>query len=127
MTGSASFTLWQRVGITAVIAYALALQAVLFSYGGALHAETAAGPAGIVCSQGAGHSAPDAPATSHDALCCILSCGVSAAPAGPLPALAGIARPATVPVIIAFLPDGPPLARVSGVLPVGSRAPPHLG
>lgn len=127
MTGRASFTLWQRAGITAVIAYALALQALLFSYGGVFHPESVAGPAGIICSEGSGHSAPDAPAAAHDALCCILSCGVSAAPAGPLPALAGIARPATAPVIIAFLPDEPPLARIAGVLPVGSRAPPRLG
>lgn len=118
---------WQRAGIVAALAYALALQALLFAFGGALHAQDALipGPTAILCGQGKG-AVPDAPAQAHDALCCVLSCGVSAT-TGPLPAVAGLERPAALPQTVAFLPAEPLLVRFSGFLPVGSRAPPRLG
>jgi len=120
---------WQRAGIVAALAYALALQALLFAFGGALHAHDALilGPTAILCGEGKGAApTPDRPAQAHDALCCVLSCGVSAT-AGALPEVAGLARPAALPRLVAFLPAEPLLVRSSGFLPVGSRAPPRLG
>ncbi|MGO4572094.1 hypothetical protein [Microvirga sp. 2TAF3] len=127
MTSRAFLTRWQRAAITVAISYALILQAVLFSLGGALHAQAAGLPQEIICTQGAGADSSRAPAKPHAALCCILSCGVSAPPAGPVPVLAHIAQPVSVQVANGFLAAKPFLRLASAVLPVGSRAPPRLG
>jgi hypothetical protein len=116
---------WKRAAATAVVAYALVLQALLLSFGGALHAAEASGPQAVICAEGV--AGPDhAPAKAHDGLCCTLSCH-GAGPAGPLPGFTLLERLA--PVAGGMEPSsGPPvLAASSDVLPLGSRAPPRLG
>lgn len=117
---------WKRAAVTAVVAYALALQGLLLSLGGALHAAEASGPQAIICVDGAATGQDRAPAKAHDALCCILSCHGSTA-AGPLPAFAVLKRPA--PAVLEIKAAGEPavLRVASKVLPLGSRAPPRLG
>ncbi|QFU14991.1 hypothetical protein [Microvirga thermotolerans] len=126
MTRRAFIGRWQRAGIVAALAYALALQALLLSFGGALHAEAGLAE-GIVCTRAAGDSAPHAPAQAHDALCCILSCQAAAGSAAPEPVPAGFAHPPARPTVLAFLPEAPSSVGTSGLPPVGSRAPPRLG
>ena len=118
---------WQRAGIAAAVAYALVLQALLFAFGGTLHAEAGALPPGIICAHRQDDGAPAAPAPAHDALCCALSCNVPAPPLGPVPVCAGIAPPVRVPVVAGPVQDAPLLRLWSRVLPVGSRAPPRRG
>ncbi len=121
----ASLTGWKRAALTAAIAYALVMQAMLLSLGGALHA-AAAEPQAFICAQD-GQTQPDhAPAASHDGLCCILSCHGSGA-AGPLPVAAAPVRLAPVGLVTS-LPVSSSVSHLStSVLPVGSRAPPRLG
>ncbi|MCB8819181.1 DUF2946 family protein [Microvirga rosea] len=124
MTGRAFLTRWQRAALTAVIAYALALQALSFSFGGAVHAQASLSE-GVICAQSSEHSKPHGPAQAHDALCCILGCNLSAAFGGPPLVQAGLARLALTPATISFSPDRADPVRLVGFLPVGSRAPPR--
>jgi hypothetical protein len=127
MTGRTFMIGWKRTAMAASVAYVMALQALLFSLGGALHAGAANLPQAILCASDSG-SAPDhSPAQAHDALCCILSCHGSGSPGGPLPDAASLDR--LPPVTMATgLPHRTPFLRLaSNVLPVGSRAPPRLG
>lgn len=128
MTSRAFLKRWQRAGITAAIAYALVVQALLSSLGGVLHAQAAGLPQNVICAQDGDRTAPGdphAPASAHNALCCILSCGVS--PPMPAPAFVSIATPAIVAALVIFRPETPVSRLSSDVLPVGSRAPPRLG
>ena len=95
VTGRAVATGWKRTATVAALAYALAVQAMLLSFGGALH-PGALGPAqGIVCANGEPAHEPanqpaHTPADARAGLCCLLGCnGASAAPAGPGPAATG--------------------------------------
>ena len=126
MTRMASITPFRRAVLTALMAYALVLQTVLVSLGGAAHAAQVAGPEGIICLQ-EGRTQPDrAPAKGHDGLCCTLSCHGGGA-AGPAPAFVPTERLAPV-TLLENLPADPSAAHLySNVLPVGSRAPPRLG
>ncbi|MBZ6075533.1 DUF2946 family protein [Microvirga puerhi] len=124
MTNRASLARWQRAVMTAAIAYALALQALLYSFGGALHAEASLFE-GVVCAQTSESSGAHGPAQAHDALCCILSCHVAAASGVPMPDAASLLRPASLSAVVAFLPDESRFVRSFGFLPVGSRAPPR--
>lgn len=126
MTRRVSITPFQRAVLTALMAYALVLQAVLVSLSGAAHAAQAAGPQGIHCLPD-GRTQPDpAPSKSHDGLCCTLSCH-GPGPAGPAPAsvlverLALLRREAPAPAV------SPDPRIPSRILPVGPRAPPRLG
>jgi hypothetical protein len=128
MTHRGFTTGWKRAAIAAAVAYALVLQGLLLSLGGALHAAEASGPqAMIICADGAA-SGQDrgAPAKAHDALCCILSCHSSTA-AGPLPAFTALKRPAPTALVIKAAGEPAALPVASKVLPLGSRAPPRLG
>ena len=117
---------WKRAAVTAAVAYALVLQALLLSLGGALHAAEASGPQTIICIEGSAKSQDRAPAKAHDVLCCTLSCHGSAA-VGPLPAFSVFKRRA--PAVLEIEAAGEPavLRVASHVLPLGSRAPPRLG
>lgn len=126
MTRMASITPFRRAVLTALMAYALVLQTVLASFGGAAHAAQAAGPSGILCLQD-GQTRPDsAPAKGHDGLCCTLSCH-GGGTAGPAPASVPAVRLAPVPLDEQGRADPPAVHLFSTVLPVGSRAPPRLG
>jgi hypothetical protein len=118
---------WKRVAVTAAVAYALVLQGLLLSLGGALHAAEALGPQPIICAEGTATGQDrGAPAKAHDALCCTLSCHGSAA-AGPLPALAVLKRRPPAILEIEAAGGSADLRVASKVLPLGSRAPPRLG
>jgi len=118
---------WKRAAVTAAVVYALVLQGLLLSLGGALHAvEAAAGPQTIICAEGSATGQDRAPVKAHDALCCTLSCHGSTA-AGPLPVFAVLKR--RTPAVLEIRAAGKPavLRVASHVLPLGSRAPPRLG
>jgi hypothetical protein len=119
---------WKRAVLTAVLAYALVLQALAFSFGGALHAAAAGLPQAVLCAPGTAQSAPDpASGKGHDVLCCALACHGSASPAGPVPATAALDRPFLVSSAD-IKPYAAPFLRLSSsILPVGSRAPPRIG
>jgi hypothetical protein len=120
-------SIWRRAAITAVMAYALTLQALLLSFGGAAHAATLAGAPDIICATGAASGSHDAPANAHDGLCCILGHNGCAAPAG-LPPAAGIVDRARPSLTVSGRVHERVFPRAfSSVLPVGSRAPPRLG
>ena len=121
---------WKRAAITAVIAYGLALQAILLPFGGLRQAQSAPFEHGIICLQdAAGQARDDAESRSkpHGMLCCTWGCFQKAAFAGPIPPFALIpafgrfwtaAGPHPVPAVLASSLD---------VLPLGARAPPRLG
>jgi hypothetical protein len=125
MTSRGFTTGWKRAAVAAVVAYALALQGLLLSLGGALHAAEASGPQTVICAEGSARSQNSAPAKAHDALCCTLSCHGSAA--GPLPAFSVLKQ--RILALADIRPSSPfPVHRLaSHVLPLGSRAPPRLG
>ena len=117
---------WTRAAISAVMAYAFVLQALLLSVSGAVHAAAAAGPQGVICVQD-GSFAPDhSPAKDHGSFCCSLSCHGSGA-TGPVPAATILGRIAPLTVAGGRTADPPELRLTSNVLPLGSRAPPRLG
>lgn len=119
---------WKRAALTAVLAYALVLQALAFSFAGALHAAAAGLPETVLCTPGTA-SVPDEPGPDkpHDLLCCTLACHGSAAPLGPAPAAATPGLPSLVRSADLF-PYAPPFLRLSSdILPLGSRAPPRVG
>jgi hypothetical protein len=128
MAGRASMTGWKRAVLTAVLAYALVLQALAFSFGGALHAAAAGLPQAVLCAPGTADSAPD-PASDkgHDVLCCTLACHGQASPTGPVPAAAALDRPFHISAADPEPYEAPFLRLSSSILPVGSRAPPHIG
>lgn len=126
MTHWASITGWKRAALAATIAYALVLQAMLLSLGGALHVARAGEPQAILCAQDGRTSSDHAPAGSHDGLCCILGCH-GAGPAGPAPVSVSLLRLAPVSLETRLPVTVPTLRLSSNVLPVGSRAPPRLG
>ncbi|PVE24429.1 hypothetical protein DC522_10040 [Microvirga sp. KLBC 81] len=125
MMRKGTITAFKRAVLTVLMAYALVLQTILVSLSGAAHAAEAAGPQGILCLQD-GRAQPDhGPATTHDGLCCTLSCH-GPGPAGPAPETVPTQRLAPVALDVRVLVD-PFLTRLSSnVLPVGSRAPPRL-
>ena len=126
MTSRRFTTGWRRAAITAAVAYALVLQGLILSLGGALHAADASGPQTIICAEGSATGQDRAPAKAHDALCCTLNCHGSTA-AGPLPIVSVLKRRA--PAVLEIRAAGKPavLRVASHVLPLGSRAPPRLG
>jgi len=126
MRTRASITGWKRAAVTAVVAYALVLQALLLSFGGALHAAAAQAPQAIVCAQGGESGSDRQPGDPHDALCCVLNCHGSA-PAGPAPASAAFERLPPVAAAVELSSGTPFLKPTSHVLPLGPRAPPHSG
>src|SRR5690606_22441538 len=95
MTGSAFTTGWRRAAIVAVVAYALVLQALAFSFAGALHtADGAELPHAVLCAPGGGQAAPEsAPGQAHDGRCCTLACHGPALSNGPAPASVAFERP----------------------------------
>jgi hypothetical protein len=117
---------WKRAAVSAVLAYALALQAVLFAVGGALHADPANLSQAVICVAEAASGQDHAPAKAHDALCCILNCHASGAAGSPLPVAALLDRPIPATVAAGLARHAPHLRLASSVLPVGSRAPPRL-
>jgi hypothetical protein len=117
---------WKRVAVTAAVAYALVLQGLLLSLGGALHAAEALGPQTIICAEGTATGQGRAPAKAHDVLCCTLNCHGSTA-AGPLPGFAVLKRPAPAVLEVKAAGGSADLRVASKVLPLGSRAPPRRG
>jgi hypothetical protein len=118
---------WKRAAIAAALAYALVLQGLLLSLGGALHAAEASGPRTVICAEGAASDRDRGGLPkAHDALCCILGCHGSAA-AGPLPVFTALKRPAPAALDIEAAREPAVLRVASKVLPLGSRAPPRLG
>jgi hypothetical protein len=127
MTHRGFITGWKRAAVAAAVTYALVLQGLLLSLGGALHAAEASGPQAVICAEGAaGGQDRGAPAKAHDALCCILGCHGSTA-AGPLPGFTALKRPAPAALDIKAAGEPAVLRVASKVLPLGSRAPPRLG
>ncbi|MBF9233068.1 hypothetical protein [Microvirga alba] len=127
MANRAFMTGWKRAAITATIAYALAVQALLLSFSGALHAGSVNLPQGILCAWDATPSPDQSPAKAHDGVCCILGCNGSVSAAGPVPAFAVLEQVLPVAILVGFSLETPFLRVASKVLPVGSRAPPRLG
>jgi hypothetical protein len=125
MTHRGFITGWKRAAVAAALAYALVLQGLLLSLGGALHAAEASGPQAVICAEGAAGGPDRAPAKAHDALCCILGCHGSTA--GPLPVFTALKRPAPAALDIEAAGEPAVLRVASKVLPLGSRAPPRLG
>lgn len=124
MTRKGTITAFQRAVLTALIAYALVLQTVLASFGGAAHAARALEPQGVLCLQ-EGRGPLHDPAKAHNGLCCTLSCHHAGA-AGPAPEGA-FAEPHAHATLVAQGPLALSVPRhFSRVLPVGSRAPPRL-
>ena len=117
---------WKRAAVTAAVVYALVLQGLLLSLGGALHAAEPSGPQAIICAEGSATGQDRAPAKAHDALCWTLSCHGSTA-AGPLPGFAVLKQRVLAPADIRPAGPFPALRLASHVLPLGSRAPPRLG
>jgi len=116
---------WKHAAIAAAAAYALVLQALLLSFGGAVHVSAA--PQGIVCAQNGAASSPDqAPGKAHDGLCCILGCHGPGA-GGQAPVVNPPSRPQALLAAVPSLGADPFLRLSSNVLPLGSRAPPRLG
>jgi hypothetical protein len=128
MRDRAFITGWKRAVLTAVLAYALALQSLLLPASGAVHAGAGNLPQAVLCVT-EGDRTPDhpAPARPHDGLCCILGCHGSGSPVGPVPVAAAPDRPSPLAVAKAAIPEAPVLPLSSTILPVGSRAPPRLG
>jgi hypothetical protein len=113
-----------RAGVALVAAYALALQALLASFGvgAAVVRHQLAGMAGAICTSNADRSAPAAPADHDRVDCCILCSAPAPGPIGPIGVLAGV-------------PDGGSPSRliaqqsalnlgIIAWLPGGARAPP---
>jgi hypothetical protein len=126
MMRKGSITGWKRAVLTALMAYALVLQTLLASLGGAAHAAQAAGPQGVLCLQDSQNQPDHAPAQAHDGLCCTLSCQ-GPGPAGPAPEFVAAERLGPVALDQGVPGDLSAAGRFSDVLPVGSRAPPRLG
>ncbi|HZH10932.1 MAG TPA: hypothetical protein VEZ24_11255 [Microvirga sp.] len=117
---------FRRAVLTALMAYALVLQTILVSLGGAAQAADMAGNQGILCLQDGETRPGHDPATAHEGLCCTLSCHNPSAAGGPVPEAASIAHPAPVTLAVRE-PAAAVIPRLfSSVLPVGSRAPPRL-
>lgn len=118
---------WRKATVSAVAAYALALQAFLTGFAGAAQAAPALlAEAGILCAEHGGSSGdPRTPAQEHqDGSCGILHCTGLGAPVGlppapfSVPARTILAAPLRLSVLVDVL-IGP-----RAVKPVGSRAPP---
>jgi hypothetical protein len=112
-----------RAGIALVAAYALALQALLASFGvgGAVAHHQLATVAAAVCTSNADGSAPAAP-TEHDrAACCILCSAPAPSSTGPFEALVAVANASSSRLIAPA--DVPRLGMIAW-LPGGARAPP---
>jgi hypothetical protein len=110
-----------RAGVALVAAYALALQALLASFGvgGAVVRHQLATVAGAICTSNA--DAPVAP-TEHDrAACCILCSAPAPGSTGPLDALVRVADASSSRLIA---PAGGPRLGMIAWLPGGARAPP---
>src|SRR5215510_9492421 len=110
-----------RAGVALVAAYALALQALLASFGvgGAVVGHQLATLAGAICT-----SSPDAPVTptEHDrAACCILCSAPAPASTGPIEASAEMTDVSSSRLIA---PAGGPHLGMIAWLPGGARAPP---
>ena len=110
-----------RAGIALVAAYALALQALLASFGvgGVVVQHQLATIAGAICT-----SNPDAPVgpTEHDrAACCILCSAPAPASTGPIEAFAAMADASSSRLIA---PVGVARLGMIAWLPGGARAPP---
>jgi hypothetical protein len=112
-----------RAGVALVAAYALALQALLASFGvgGAVVQHQLATIAGAICTSSPDGSAPGVP-TEHDrTACCILCSAPAPASTGPIAALAGMADASSSQLIA---PAGGPHLGMIAWLPGGARAPP---
>jgi hypothetical protein len=110
-----------RAGVALVVAYALALQALLASFGvgGAVIRHQLAGVA--ICTSNADGSAPVAP-TEHDrAACCTLCSAPAPGSTGPIEALVGMGDASSSQLIA---PAGGPHLGMIAWLPGGARAPP---
>lgn len=117
---------WRRAVLGAVMAYALAIQALLSAFGGALHAGTLAGPEAFLCAPGQTASQDPAPSKPHDGLCCLVSCH-GAGSAAPAPIHTALEQPPLSGALAEALGKAPLPDLTSAVFPVGSRAPPRLG
>lgn len=126
MRDRAFTTGWKRAAVVAAAAYALVIQALLLSFGGAVQAAAASGPQILICAPGSEVGPDHAPLKTHDGLCCLVGCHGSGA-AGPAPGPALAERLAPVAAVIARPGEAPDLRPSSSVLPVGSRAPPYVG
>ncbi len=126
MESRSAITRWKRAAVAAALAYALVLQALVLSFGGALHAAAAQGPQEVICTTGSASGPDHAPAKAHDGLCCAMGCHGSA-PAGPVAVTTSFERLAPVAAALGMPGESPVPWRASTFLPVGSRAPPRLG
>jgi len=111
-----------RAGVALVAAYALALQALLASFGvgAAVVRHQLAGIA--ICTSSADRSAPAAPADHDRTACCILCSAPAPSPIGPIGVVAGV--PDAGPSSRLMTPDGAPRLGMIAWLPAGARAPP---
>jgi len=113
-----------RAGVALVAAYALALQALLASFGvgAAVVRHQLASIAGAICTSNADRSAPAAP-VDHDRMdCCILCSAPVPGSAGPISILVVVPNGGSSSRLIAR-PSGLNLAIIAW-LPGGARAPP---
>jgi hypothetical protein len=127
MTTPAQWQVWKRAALSAVIAYALVLQAVLVAFTGAAHAGKLREPLAVLCHQDGAQAPRDSGDAPHHGLCCILGASAAIA-AGGSPVTGGsLQEPPVTATAVVFAPAWSFLANAASFLPVGSRAPPRLG
>lgn len=125
-----------RTTLAVVLAYALALQALLTGLGSGQHAVRAndlAAALGAICAPGAADGSLQggpAPIPTHDeggtSLCCLLGCGSSPLPGLTVARASGPANPGlSAQLRLPSAYSTPDLDQI-GVRPVGARAPPVL-
>src|SRR5262249_11625745 len=113
-----------RAGVALVAAYALALQAVLASFGvgATVIRDELTAIAGTICTANADGSAPATPAEHERADCCILCSVPGPGSIGRIGVLAGMPDDGSSCQLAA--PDGAPGLGTTAWLPGGARAPP---
>jgi hypothetical protein len=113
-----------RAGVALVAAYALALQALLASFGvgAAVVRHQLAGIAGAICTSNADRSAPAAPVDHDRTDCCILCSAPVPGSTGPICAL--VVAPDGGSSSRLMTPDGAPRLGMIAWLPGRARAPP---
>jgi hypothetical protein len=113
-----------KAGVALVAAYALALQALLASFGvgATVIRDELTAITGAICTANADGSAPIMPAEHDRADCCILCAAPGPGSIGRIDVLAGM--PDEVSSSQLAVPDGAPGLGMNAWLPGGARAPP---
>jgi hypothetical protein len=113
-----------RAGVALIATYALALQALLASFGvgATVIRDELTAIAGTICTANADGSAPIMPAEHDRADCCILCAAPGPGSVGRIDVLAGVPDDGSSSQLAA--PDSAPCLGMTVWLPGGARAPP---